>query len=784
MMLYWLKLLELWLRCFFLRLLSMNKSKTIYLCSLISWLFFSCESISERNLNGDTPVDEVNPYMGNISHLLMPTFPMVHLPNSMMRFTPNRKDYTCETIEGFPLILTSHRGISAFTLSPIIGDVDSLPIAKEMMYDQEQVMPYYYSVRLPEDDIHVAYAPSTQSAIYQFNYETKPKVRGLQISVPKGRLTAKGNTVRGYQDLNDSVRVYLYLESDLSPSTLGLRDEKSGRIVKSNHAVDGQSVLLIYNGGSKPIHLRYGISYISEEQAKQNVEREIQTYEIDMIAKAGRAKWNESLSRIEIEGGSAQARSVFYTSLYRTYERMINISEDKRYYSAERRCVMEDKGVPFYTDDWVWDTYLATHPLRIILEPKKQQHILQSYLRIAEATKEKWLPTFPEVTGDSHRMNGNHAISLFADAYSKGLSGFDLGKAYEYGQKSLEEKSHLPWTRMPREVLTDHMHKEGYFPALKVGEVEPYPFVTKWEKRQSVAVSLAACYDYWTLSILAKQLGRDTEAKDHLRKSYNYHKLYNHKTAFFHPKDKDGRFIEPFDYERSGGLGARDYYDENNAYTYRWDLKHNIADLIYLMGGNDAFIRNLDNTYRTPLSTSKWEFYNQMPDQTGNVGQFSMGNEPSMHIPYLYVYAGAPWRTQRLIHKLVRSWFRNDLMGLPGDEDGGGLSAFVVFSMMGFYPVTPGMPIYVIGSPMFEKIKINLPTDKQFFVKANNFSEENIYIQSAKLNGKDLRNAWFRHVDLISGGELVLEMGNKPNKKWGTAEPPPSADRLELLPVR
>ncbi|MDY3090505.1 MAG: GH92 family glycosyl hydrolase [Porphyromonas sp.] len=758
----------------------MRKLQHLGLTLCLGLLFASCQSDSSGFGTSKDPVDLVNPYMGNISHLLMPTFPTVQLPNSMMRVTPHRSDYTSETISGLPIILTSHRGTSAFALSPLSSYPDSLPSVLSYIYDREQTTPYRYSVYLPEQEIAVQYAPSHQSAIYQLSYEQKNTARGIMLSTPNGTLTAKDKSIYGYEQLNDSVRVYLYLESNEQPEALALRDSTTGRLVAQADSTSGSTVALLYPQGTETAKLRYGISYISVEQAKRNVEREIQTYELDMVAKAGRSKWEQVLSKIEVEGGSEEERRIFYTSLYRTYERMINISEDGQYYSAELKQTVSDKGIPYYTDDWVWDTYLATHPLRILIEPEMQQHILQSYLRQAEATPEQWLATFPEVTGDSHRMNGNHAIAIFADAFTKGLTGFDLNKAYLYASKTLTERSLLPWTRMPKRELTEHFHEKGYFPALNQGETEPYSYVTKWEKRQAVAVSLATYYDYWALSELAKHLGKDEEADKYLRLSYGYHKLYNHQTGFFHPRNAEGNFVQPFDYERSGGLGARDYYDENNAYTYRWDVKHNIADLIYLMGGKENFIRNLDETFRTPLSCSKWEFYSQMPDQTGNVGQFTMGNEPSMHIPYLYVYASAPWRTQRLIHKLRRSWFRDDLMGLPGDEDGGGLSAFVVFSMMGFYPVTPGQAIYVIGSPAFPKTTMRLPSNKTFVVEADGLSDENIYIQSAKLNGRELGRAWLKHSEIVSGGELVLEMGNKPNKAWGANEAPPSAKKLDI----
>jgi len=276
------------------------------------------------------------------------------------------------------------------------------------------------------------------------------------------------------------------------------------------------------------------------------------------------------------------------------------------------------------------------------------------------------------------------------------------------------------------------------------------------------------------LGQLATALNKKADAALFLQHATNYRNLYNEKTGFFHPKDKDGRFIEPFDYRYAGGQGAREYYGENNGWVYRWDVPHNVADLISLMGGKELFIKNLNQTFREPLGKSKFDFYSQLPDHTGNVGQFSMANEPSLHVPYLYAYAGQPWMSQKRIHDLIGQWFRNDLMGVPGDEDGGGMSAFVVFSMAGFYPVTPGLPSYTIGSPFFEETSVKLSNGKVFRVKATNFSKQNKYIQSATLNGKVWNASWIHHKDLIAGGELVLEMGDKPNRSWGAQLQPPS----------
>ena len=278
----------------------------------------------------------------------------------------------------------------------------------------------------------------------------------------------------------------------------------------------------------------------------------------------------------------------------------------------------------------------------------------------------------------------------------------------------------------------------------------------------------------WCLSRIAATLGKKEEADYYSQCSYNYRNVYNVQTGFFHPKDKNGKWIEPFDYRYSGGMGAREYYGENNGWVYRWDVPHNIADLIALMGGNERFIHNLDSTFAQPLGKSKYEFYAQLPDHTGNVGQFSMANEPSLHVPYLYNYAGQPWKTQKRIRQMLTTWFRPDLMGMPGDEDGGGMSSFIVFSTLGFYPVTPGMPVYNIGSPMFTYARIDLGDGKFFEIEAPNASPQNKYIQKATLNGKVLDKAWFNHQDIKNGGKLVLVMGKQPNKTWGVSAVPPS----------
>jgi len=721
------------------------------------------------------PVDYINPYMGNISHLLVPTYPTIHLPNSMLRVYPERSDFTGDLLNGLPLVVTSHRGKSAFNLSPWQGNENKYEPVISFSYDLEKITPYAYSVYLDEQQTSIEYAVSHQAALYSMVFSKKEPI-ALIINSNDGELKWNGTAITGYQQLENNTRVYIYLEAETRPkSQVALIDNK---IKENTNSAKGKNACLIlrYPENTGSLRVRYGISFISEAQAAKNLAREIPAYDLKSIAQKGRDIWNKALQKTTVTGGTQNDLSVFYTSLYRTYERPVCISEDGNYYSAFDNKVHGDGGNPFYTDDWIWDTYRAAHPLRTITEPAMEQHIIQSFLLMAEQMDNFWMPTFPEITGDSRRMNSNHAVATVIDAYNKGLRGFDLNKAYEACKKGITEKTLAPWSGKPAGELDRFYKDHGYIPALRDNETETIPEVHHFERRQPVAVTLGTSYDEWCLAQIAKQLGKNEDFEYFNKRSLNYRNLFNPETRFFHPKDSKGNFIQPFNYVFSGGQGARGYYGENNAWIYRWDVQHNIADLIKLMDGNQNFVKNLDDMFSETLGKSKFEFYAQLPDHTGNVGQFSMANEPSLHIPYLYNYAGQPWKTQKRIRTLLNQWFRNDLMGIPGDEDGGGMSAFVVFSHLGFYPVTPGLPIYNIGSPVFGKAVIQLGNGKEFKIIAENAGPENKYIQSATLNGVNWDKPWFSHDDIKNGGELYLIMGNKANIKWG-AKPenaPPS----------
>jgi len=349
---------------------------------LIILFFISCSApVGKRTSGAKQPVDHVNPYMGNISYLLVPTFPIIHLSNSLLRVYPERQDYTEIVLKGLPLIVTSHRGSSAFNLSPFHGDESDLKPVIKFSYDQEIVTPYSYSVYLDGPQIQIDFGLSHQSAVY-------------------------------------------------------------------------------------------GISFIDETQVYENMEREVAGKTVADLQLAGRNIWNEALGKIKIEGGTADEQTVFYTSLYRCFERPVCISEDGRYYSVFDGTVHEDHGRPFYTDDWIWDSYRAHHPLRILIDSEKEEDILHSFVLMAEQMDDFWMPTFPEISGDSRRMNSNHGVASVIDAYRKGLRNFNLDKAYEASKRAITEKTLAPWSGKPAGELDRFYKENGYDSTYTVNNIE------------------------------------------------------------------------------------------------------------------------------------------------------------------------------------------------------------------------------------------------------------------------------------------------------------------------
>ena len=430
--------------------------------------------ISAISQTTKTPVDYVNPYIGNISHLLVPTYPTVHLPNGMLRVIPDRADYTSATVGGLPLLSTSHRGASAFSLRPYSGPLTGQRQNMSYTYDQEKIKPYLYSVSLdgfgPQgNDVDVRFAPSDKAGIYRFDYPTNAP-RSFSFGSGQGKIEVKGNTVSATQKLANNTNAYVYLVWSETPQSSGVFDPQSApQIENPQPAVTtteggGATVFIGFPASKTAIQARYGVSFISLEQAQKNLAKEIPTFDLDGVMVKGRARWNAALGKLAVKGGSEDQKTVFYTSLYRNYERMIDISEDGSYFSATDGKVHADDGTDFYTDDWIWDTYRAAHPLQMLINPRQESAKIASYVRMAGQSKEGWMPTFPEVTGDSHRMNGNHAVAVVWDAYNKGLRGFEFGgRLQRVPKKRSWDQPMAPWSRRPASGVDAGLQSERLF---------------------------------------------------------------------------------------------------------------------------------------------------------------------------------------------------------------------------------------------------------------------------------------------------------------------------------
>ena len=690
------------------------------------------------------PVDYVNTSIGTISHLLVPCFRTVQLPNAMFRFIPPEHDFTQDRVGPLALQRPGHRAGGVAGCYPYSGPKDGLFAPWTSTWDQEHAKPHAYDVIFDTWDIRFDLVPAVRGALATFTFRRPDEVHAVVLREDEITVSKDGQTV-AMKGSFAGIPVHFAGAFDVRPVSVERQDKKTA---------------FVFAPKVKSVKFRYAISYIDATQAKANLAADVPDWNAEALAKAGCKAWNAKLGKIEVEGGTEDERSVFYSALWRTYERMVNITEDGRYRGWDRR-VHATEGVDQYVDDWIWDSYRAHHPLMVILEPTAESAKLTSYLRLASQNREGWVPTFPELSHDSNRMVNHHVAISFLDAWTKGVRGFDLKAAYTALDHTERTESLVPWHCGPWTELDRFMDEHGYFPALAHGEQETCKAVGG-ERRQAVSVTQGASYDVWALARMARVVG-DKEGEAYYRKrSQNYRNLWDPETRFFRPKDSTGAFVTPFDPIRCGGYGARNYYTENNAWTYIWDVQHDLGGLRELLGGAEGMERRLDEMFNTGVGC-RWDHVQALPDgSTGLMGNFSMANEPSFHIPYLYNLAGQPRKTQKLVRKTLEAWFRNDRMGMCGDEDGGGMCAYAVFSMMGFYPVTPGLPHYEIGSPVFSKVTIHLENGKDFTVSAPGASYEAKYWTKGSIGGRPLQGTRFRHKDILAGQTLLLKMTDHP----------------------
>jgi predicted alpha-1,2-mannosidase len=717
------------------------------------------------------PVDYVDPNIGGIGHLLQPTLPSVQLPYGMVRLapitTPGITDrYLADKIYGFP--------VAGAALMPIVGTPKTVAAkyASEYDHDLETVSPYYASELLEKYDIRVEYTVGRLAAYYRVSFPADQAPHVLFNAGKSGDAAVRGsNAVSGSAE-SDGVRSYFYAEFSRP-----FADPERWPETSPEHG------LSVGFGAPYPrsLEVRVGVSFISIEQAQRNLAADLPDWQFGKVKASARAAWSQELARIAVKGGTEKQRTIFYTALYRSMGRMMDITEAGDLYQGLDGKAHAAEGHHFYSDDGLWDTYRSLHPLQLLLDPARQVDMVRSYLRMYDQTG--WLPAFPLVNSERAFMIGHHATPFIVDTYAKGYRDFDLEKAYAAMKKNAMEATMLPWKRGPLTDLDRVYLEKGFFPALRKGEAESNPVVYLPERRQAVSVTLENAYDDWALAQFAKALHKDDDYAYFMRRAANYRNLFNPAIQFMAPKSADGNWVAGFDPKLGGGQGGRDYFAEVNSWIYTFHVQHDIAGLINLMGGRAPFLERLDRLFVEQYSTSKWDFLKQFPDATGLIGQYAQGNEPSFHIPYLYNYAGQPWKTARHVRQAMQVWYSDTPLGICGDEDGGAMSSWYVFSAMGFYPVSPGRPVYDIGSPIFEEVKITLANGKTFTVTAEGASAANKYIQSARLNGRALDRPWFEHGDIANGGTLTFEMGSHPNRAWGSsphAAPPSMSQETNI----
>jgi predicted alpha-1,2-mannosidase len=739
--------------------------------------------LSAATTGSRQPVDYVSPNIGGIGQLLTATTPNVGYPYGMAMLapitTPGIVDhYLADEIYGFPA--------GPATLMVSTGSASTKPAdyASDYDHDFETATPYYYSVDLLSSKIKAEFTATQHSAYYRFTFPASNSAKidineasEAELAVINDQTVEGSEVIRGpfdvAADASKQTREYFYAE--FSRPFTSIQTWCNG-VLSSASKQHGDAIGFVAGAATtagQQIEVRIGISYISTDQARDNLMREIPAWNFERVKATTRSVWNQALGAITLTGGTERQRTIFYTALYRSLNRMTDITEYGRYFSGYDHSVHNMPDHNFYVEDGLWDTFRSMHPLQTLLDPRRQQDMARSYVLMYEQSG--WIPSFPAVNGERAVMIGHHADQFLLDLYEKGYRDFDVDEAYAGMRKNATETTMLPWSRA-RSTMLDRVYiDKGFFPALAWGEKETVPEVTP-ERRQAVSVTLESAYDDWCVAQLAKALGKERDAVYFSKLASNYRNVWNPEIGFMAPKSADGNWVEHFDPKLGGGPGGRDYTTEVDSWIYTFNVQFDPAGLIQLMGGPKAFNAKLDQLFVEQYGEPKYAFLGQFPDGTGLIGLYAQGNEPSFHIPYLYDFSGQPWKTQRRVRQIMDVWYTADVHGIPGDDDGGATSSWYVLSAIGFYPECPGSPVYEIGSPIFEKTAMRLGNGKLFTITADHVSAQNKYIQSALLNGKPLHRPWFRHADISNGGTLVLEMGPRPNYMWGSApqDAPPS----------
>ena len=487
---------------------------------------------------------------------------------------------------------------------------------------------------------------------------------------------------------------------------------------------------------SERLQVKVALSTVSIEGAKKNLQAEVPGWDFGAVHKATRAAWNELLARADIQGTPAQKEN-FHTALYRLFIQPNNIADvDGQYRGADDK-VRTAPGKTYYSTLSLWDTYRAAHPLYTILTPERVDSFVNTI--IAHQQAQGYMPIWTLWGKENHCMIANHSIPVIVDAYLKGFRGFDAEAAFQ-GIKTSLTVNH---PKSDWDVLT----KYGYL---------PFDLI----KGESVSRVLEYAYDDYCAAQFAKALGKTDDAAYFAKRADYYKNIFCPETKFMRGRDTQGHWRTPFDpLKLNHGADSGYDYTEGNAWQYTWHVQHDPEGLIKLMGGKEAFAEKLSSLYTLPATVAGSGF---VLDVSGLIGQYAHGNEPSHHVAYFFNYAGQPWKTQEIIRKIFDTQYKNAPGGLCGNDDCGQMSAWYLFSAMGFYPFNPCNDGYVFGAPQLPKVTLKLPGRKTFTVEAKHLSPKNQYVQDITLNGKPYDQMSISHAAVMNGGTLVFQMGTQP----------------------
>lgn len=706
------------------------------------------------------------------------TFPTIALPFGEHFWSPQtgkngdgwKYRYQDSTIRGFG---QTHQcspwmnDYGVFTLMPLTGrlEIDQDKRASGFSHQNEMAGPDYYKVRF-NNGIQTEISPTERGAVFRFRFP-KSAPGFLLLDGYTGlagiRIDPKRQTVTGYVKnglfIPGNFKNYFVLRFNQPFEAYGTWDGKTAEVRSGKDSVAGEKkgiYLQFKKGAATVVEVKAASSYISYEQAERNLTTEIGNRSFDQIRRHARQVWNKKLGQIQVEGGSDQAttahKKTFYSALFRSslfpckfYD--LDSLGNPYYYSPNDGQLHSGY---FYTDDGYWDTFRAKFPLYNLLQPAMQGRYMNAILAVKKECG--WLPSwsFPGETGGV--MIGNHAISLLADAWMKGIHSFNPDTALSYYLH--EVRGSAPDGRYGRKEWGDYFTL-GYIP-FKNTEVG------------STAKTLEYCYDDFCAYQLAKATGNTFYEKIFARQLYNYKNVFNAASGFMEGRDSLGQFDPDFNPFSWGGP-----FVEGNAWHYTWSVFHDVQGLIDLMGGKKPFTDKIDALFASTDSIEVGSYGDTIHEMremvTAKMGQYAHGNEPIEHLPYLYAYAGQAWKTQYHVRRIMDRLYNDGPKGYPGDEDQGQMSAWYVLSALGIYSVCPGTDQYIIGSPLFTKATILLENGRQFTIEAKDNNAENIYIQSATLNGSPFTANWIDYNTITQGGSLVLQMGPHPNKTRGAA---------------